>query len=393
MNEKRISPRFDSDTIMSPSQDTFLVLEVRNENLRNLISYKLDYIVDPKRKQECATIDRNTSMLTIYGLDDLDHMHVMQYYPCTFDPTEASRDVDLNGFKTVYVQFYRESKNPAKQTIEADKFILSLNLKLVQSKYIVLTDRARRVSSNDFDSLYLRNYHLDFEIRAPLGHRILLNVTRFDNGKKKSNDPHHACDDYLMIRLNKTTNRMMSFYETSDNPKFCSSIGAKPELVSSYTNTMVVSMFFKNLGADDEELEFATFEFAYTTEPFCNNYYTQRVNSLISFSSLQSMQQLDSVDHNERGEHLECRNIISVGRDRKVVLYKIDWLDYYHNHADGDEFDMNFINGQVECNGSDSLYVSHDNPKYAARKSIEDDPNDLYNVFCMANPFRLVFIN
>lgn len=322
-------------------------------------------------------------MLTIYGLDDLDQMRTIQYYPCTFNSTTDATN-DLIGFKTLYVQFYRETKNPSKG-LAADRFILSLNLKLVQTKYTVLTDRSRRVSSSDFENLYLRNYHLDFEIRAPLGHRIVLNVSRFDNGKKVASQ--HSCDDFLMIRLNKTTNRMLSFYETSHNPTFCSSIGAQPVLASSYTNTLVVSFFFKQLAPEDEELEFPTFEFSYTTEPFCNNYYTNRANSLISFSSLQSMP--DGLDH----EHLECRNTISVGRDRKVVMYKIDWLDYYAASGDSAyEIDQNFVNGRELCNGSDSLFVSNDNPKYSVRKSIEDDPTDLYNVYCMSNPFRYVKI-
>lgn len=382
LNEKRISSRIDSDIVASPTQDTFLVAEIRNDNFRHLISYQLDYIIDPARHKDCPKLDRNTSMLTIYGLDDLDQMHMFQYYPCTFKQHNPPETIDLNGFKTVYVQFYRETKNPT-VSVAADKFLLSVSLKLVQSKYIVLTDRARRVSSADFDSLYLRNFHLDFEIRAPLGHRIVLNVSRFDNGKKPNPQLAHACDDYLMIRLNKTTNRMMSFYETSHNPRICSSLGSQSELASSYTNTLVVSIFLKQLGADDEELEFPTFEFSYTTEPFCNNYYTKRANSLISFSSLQSMP--DGVDH----EHLECRNTISVGRDRRVVLYKIDWLDYFSSiDFDADEIDLNFVNGRVECNGSDSLFVSDDNPKYSVRKSLLDDPTDLYNVYCMANPFR-----
>lgn len=373
LNEKRISSRLDSDTVASPTQDTLLLAEIRNDNLRNLISYKLDYILDAKK--DCSKLDRNTSVLTVYGLDDLDHMRTIQYFPCSFKPDEAAGE--LNGFKTVYVQFYRETKNPT-SGLAADKFVLTLGLKLVQSKYIVLTDPSKRVSSADFDSLYLRNFHLDFEIRAPVGHRITLNVSRFENGKQES---HGVCDDFLMIRLNKTTNRLKSFYETSHNPTFCSTIGSKPVLASSYTNTLVVTMFFKQLGPNDQETGFPNFEFSYSIEPFCDNYYTNPHNSLISFSSLQSMPDVDG----------QCLNTISVGRDRKVILYKIDWLNYNIVDDEADEVDVNFVNGKMVCNGSDSLVLSDENPKYTAFKSLEDDPTDLYNIFCMANPFRSVF--
>lgn len=372
LNEKRTTYRLDSDTVSSPTQDTFLLAEVRNDNLRNLISYSLDYIID--KRKDCGKLDRNTSMLTVYGIDDLDNMHTIQYFPCTFQPDQAT-DVDMDGFKTLYFQFYRETKNPS-SGLSADKFVLSLDLKLVQTKYIVLTDPERTVSSDDFDNLYLRNYHLDFEIRAPVGDRIILNVSRFDNGKKPSTTP--TCDDYLMVRLNKTTNRMKSFYETSHNPTFCSSLGPHPVIFSSYTNTLMVSIFFKKLGPNDDEIGFPTFEFSYTTEPFCDNVYTVRQNSLISFSSLQSMEKPGS----------ECHNTITVGRDRRIILYKIDWLDYNIHNEDQDEVDVNFMNGRTLCNGSDSLIISEQNPKYAAQKNVDSDPNDLYNTYCMANPFR-----
>jgi hypothetical protein len=177
---------------------------------------------------------------------------------------------------------------------------------------------------------------------------------------------------------------MKSFYETSHNPIYCSSLGSQSVVHSSYTNTLIVSVFLKKLETPDEEnaAEFPHFEFAYTTEPFCGNQYTQPRNSLISFSSLQSIPD----EHQQ-----QCQNTISTGRDRKVVLYKLDWLNYNINAGvdeTKDEIDLSYLNGRVVCNGSDSLIISDQNPKYVAHKSIEDDPSDLYNVFCMANPFR-----
>ena len=142
LNEKHRSSRLDSDLVASPLKDSFLLTEIRNENLRNLIRYKLDYIKDAKK--DCAKLDRNTSLLTVYGMDDLDNMHVFQYFPCS--PTTAdvvSPQQELNGFKTVYVQFYRETKNP-KSGFAADKFLLALNLNVVQSKTTLTTYKLRQ---------------------------------------------------------------------------------------------------------------------------------------------------------------------------------------------------------------------------------------------------------
>lgn len=44
----------------------------------------------------------------------------------------------------------------------------------------------------------------------------------------------------------------------------------------------------------------------------------------------------------------ECQNAIMMSRDKKIVLYKIDWLDYYNVAAESkDEFDISYINGKT----------------------------------------------
>ena len=133
-------------------------------------------------------------------------------------------------------------------------------------------------------------------------------------------------------------------------------------------------------------IDMPQFEFSYRTEPFCDNLYTRRRNALISFSSLQSMPS----DSNG-----QCNNTISVGADRRIVLYKLDWLEYTLNPAsdgESDESNVNFMNGRIACNGSDSLIISDENPKYRTSKAVEEDPSYIFNMYCMANPFRLVLM-
>ena len=134
LNEKNRSSLLDSEVVASPIKDSFLLTEIRNENLRNLIRYKLDYINDPKK--DCAKLDRNTSLLTVYGMDDLGKMHVFQYAPCSSAMSDVSPQQELNGFKTVYVQFYREIKK-LKSGFAADRFLLALDLNVVQSNLIL----------------------------------------------------------------------------------------------------------------------------------------------------------------------------------------------------------------------------------------------------------------
>lgn len=121
--------QLDSDLFASPIQDSFLSAEILNDNFRNLINYKLDYVLDPKK--DCKKLEHNTSMLTIYGINDLDQMQTKEYFPCSFNASEAM--ADLSGFKSVYIQFYRETKNPNSK-MNADKFIIYFNLKLVNCK-------------------------------------------------------------------------------------------------------------------------------------------------------------------------------------------------------------------------------------------------------------------
>lgn len=244
---------------------------------------------------------------------------------------------------------------------------------------MTLTEKSGRVTSDDYDSIYLRNYQLDFEIKAPQGHRILLNLTRFDNGK--ANVDEQTCDDFILVRLNKTTVReSASFYEMNSNPKFCNSLGPRQPfvLMSSYTNTLLVTIFFKQLDSTQAELEFPRFEFTYRTEPFCGNQFTNRSVPLISFSSLQSL-----------GDQRQCNNMIYVGKQKRIVVYKIDWLSYYSNDLiENDEIDVNYMNGRVVCAQTDSLQISNDDVKYENLILNTDNNNNIYNVYCMNNPFR-----
>lgn len=131
LNEKKTYYQFDSDLIASPSQDSYVVAEIQNENFRNMLSYRLDYVIDQRKLANCGKENyHNTSLVTVYGVNEQDRMLVRQFYPCSYEAPLAAEE--LLGIKYLFVQFYRETKNPSVD-MSADKIIMYFNLKTVQS--------------------------------------------------------------------------------------------------------------------------------------------------------------------------------------------------------------------------------------------------------------------
>ena len=110
-----------------------------NQDHRNVISAKLAQYEFVTKKKECEEeLNQNSSVITIYGVDDRDKMFVQQYFPCQYDP-KLVKPIEFRGFKKIYVQFIRQGYH-AKLNSKVDEFAVDFNLKLVQSKQKILID-------------------------------------------------------------------------------------------------------------------------------------------------------------------------------------------------------------------------------------------------------------
>ena len=108
-----------------------------NQDFRNLISAKLSQYTHSTKKKECEDdLHQNSSLVTIYGVDEFDKMSIHQYSPCSFDPVSA-KSIEFRGFSKVYVQFSRQAYH-TKLNPKVDEISVDFNLKLVQSKFHLL---------------------------------------------------------------------------------------------------------------------------------------------------------------------------------------------------------------------------------------------------------------
>jgi hypothetical protein len=127
--------RLDSTFFASPKLDAALYFEMINQDYRNIISAKLSQYNFVTKKKECEDqLSQNSSMVTIYGINDFDKMFIQQYSPCSYDPALA-QPIEFRGFNKIYVQFYRQGFH-AKLNPKVDEFMIDFNLKLVQSKHL-----------------------------------------------------------------------------------------------------------------------------------------------------------------------------------------------------------------------------------------------------------------
>jgi hypothetical protein len=261
--------------------------------------------------------------------------------------------------------------------------------------YKKISKRSAKVSSLDLENSDLRNQYIDFEIETAPGSRILFKLESFDNGKnienicKKTNDDDaltdciEKCDDFIIIKLNKTLSRNGLIVEEEPNPKFCNLIKT-PIVISSYTNKLLVTINFNELKQGQSALKAPSFEFSYTSEPICNNQYKNQFAEYISYNSLQSVISED-----------ECVNSIRLHQYRRIILYKINWSSVGQNKYSAyydDESTNGFINGKLVCKNSDSLIISNQNPKYS-KIALNNSPYENYNTYCIDNPFSSLVSN
>jgi hypothetical protein len=365
--------RLDSSLFASPKLDNALYFEMINHDYRNTITAKLSqYTFKAMTKQECEKKDSSSSVITIYGIDQYDKMFLKQYTSCSYDQ-KLIDSFEFKGQKSVYIQFYRDELN-AQSNPKVDEFVVDFNLKIVQKHYQIFTKNADSFDSKSLVNLDLRNHYLDFEINVPLGSRILFNLQSFDNART-TKDSHDKCADYVIVRLNKTVSTTDSLYVPNTNPRFCSLLH-RPKSFITYSNRLLVSFFFEQVQYDDGQAGKPSFNFSYTSEQICNNVYTKFNNSLISYSSIKSVSQLDEQTN-------ECLNEITLNVFRRIVLYKIDWL--LNKNIFYDDEKVGFINGKLACHESDQLIISQENPKYS--QQVDSQVDHVSNTFCMNNPF------
>lgn len=209
----------------------------------------------------------------------------------------------------------------------------------------------------------MRNVHLDFDFHAKLGSRIVLNITKFSNGKETNNID---CQDFLIVRLNRTTNRVNAQIEK--NPIVCSFID-NFQVFSSLSNRLMATFIFSELRQTENEISLPQIEFFYYTEPMCDNYFTRISKNLISYSSLESAHSQDP------NENINCHNTIKLKHTRRIILYNINWLTTFNQLSNG----LSYWNGQTMCENADSLIISNQNPKYN---------QSFGNQYCMDNPLN-----
>ena len=105
-----------------------------NQDQRNVISAKLAQYDFVTKKKECdEELSQNSSVVTIYGVNDFNKMFIQQYTPCQYD-SKLVKSIDFRGFKKIYVQFFRQGYHNKLNT-KVDEFAVDFNLKIVQSKY------------------------------------------------------------------------------------------------------------------------------------------------------------------------------------------------------------------------------------------------------------------
>lgn len=125
--ENKYYHRLDSGLITSPKMDSNLLFELENKDPRNKITFKL---TEYKTKTLCDNV-KNSSLITVYGLDQFDQMFVKKFTPCKYD----NRIYYLRGFRKVYVQLSREPYQPSVNPVP-DNFVMEFNLRTIKSKIL-----------------------------------------------------------------------------------------------------------------------------------------------------------------------------------------------------------------------------------------------------------------
>ena len=107
---------------------------------------------------------------------------------------------------------------------------------------------------------------MDVEIQTPKGTQIIFNLNEFNTNINRikalssapcqlqgmnacgltSAEQTNDCNDYVLVKINKSTSRINSLYEENSNPKLCNQI-QQPLTFYSYTNSLQITFSFSSI--------------------------------------------------------------------------------------------------------------------------------------------------
>lgn len=156
-------------------------------------------------------------------------------------------------------------------------------------------------------------------------------------------------NDFVIVNINKETQRLGALYSPNTNPKICDSIN-QPQVFRSFSNKLVISVSFSDnyVGSDQP---FINFE--YTSEKFCG--VSNALNDVIKYNSLGGF------------ESKECVREIQLPEEYRIIMYRFDWkLNEQGFLFDQTDHDSQVVNGNILCKDSNvmSLSESADDHKY-----------------------------
>jgi len=201
---------------------------------------------------------------------------------------------------------------------------------------------------------------IQLEIATEPGTQISLNLTSFNTGlsprttiDNKYLEPTYAahmglCEstDFILVHLNKQTQRLGTLFNHNTDPKICDSIAA-PLVFHTFSNrlNLTVSLSTRYLPG---ELPF--FNFEYSSEKTCSG-KSRGLKDTIKYSSVESRSSVSA------GE--ACIREIEVPSEYRIIMYRLDWkLNEEGYLLDQTDMTNEMVNGKIFCKGSDALRLT-----------------------------------
>lgn len=185
------------------------------------------------------------------------------------------------------------------------------------------------------------------------------------------------CSDYVLVKINKPTNRINSLYEENTNPKICNSIDA-PQTFYSFTNQLIVTFSFSGQYLNGQK---PLFSFNYTSKKFCDDTITNKLSDLIKYDS--SKQVIKTRDNS-------CDKLISLPANHRIIFYRLYWKlnekGFLFNEKDNNnKQEVVTYNPKEKCLNSDTLVLNEQSKRHSQISLFE--PKE--NYYCMDNPLNV----
>lgn len=319
--------------------------------------------------------DRLVGSLVVYGVDQFNRLNWYKFNSSSI--AIPFNKLVLRGYERVSVDFYRHT-----DTVKCDMKIK------VSVKPVNVEVRKFSNPSGDFKSQHkilgtIRGKTLRFEIETPVGTQIILNLTEFNNnynrldfspkdtlqiGQPNSNFICNS-DDYIIVNLNKSTDRLGSLYTDNTNPKICDSI-QRPMVFRTFSNKLVIMASFSNRYQDKQPF----ISFSYSSESICGS-RSSGMSDVVIYSSDEDA---------TRGTGQECVRQIEVPSQNRIIMYRMAWKLNETGHLFDQTQPIEMINGKEVCKDSDSMVLTESLAK-------NNTPSDFLmneNVYCMNNPLN-----